>query len=52
MFWNCYIIKYLIISQHDDSYTILDKMKHLSINHYVRGDVQSFNVVHYIKVQV
>jgi hypothetical protein len=35
----------LTISQHDDSYTILDKMKHLSIDCYVKGDVQSFNVV-------
>ncbi len=30
---------YLIISQYDDSYTTLDKMKHLSVGHYVRNDV-------------
>jgi hypothetical protein len=46
------VIKYLIISQHDDSYTTLDKMKHLLVNHYVRNDVQSLNVVFCIKMQV
>jgi hypothetical protein len=45
MFWHCYmVIKYLTISQHDDSYTILDKMKHLLVDHYVKNDVQSLNV--------
>jgi hypothetical protein len=35
------VIKQLIISQHDDSYTTLDKMKHLLVGHYVRDDAQS-----------
>jgi hypothetical protein len=38
------VIKYLTISQHDDSYTTLDKKKHLLVGHYVRDYVQSFNV--------
>jgi len=33
-------------------YIILDKMKHLLIGRYVRDDVQSFNVVFRIKIQV
>ncbi len=45
MFWHCYmVIKYLTINQHDDSYTTLDKMKHLFVDHYVKNDVQSLNV--------
>jgi hypothetical protein len=43
------VIKYFIISQRDDSYTIL---KHLLIGHYVKDDVQSFNVAICIKIQV
>jgi hypothetical protein len=39
-----YVIKYLTINPHDDSYTTLDKMKHLLVGHYVRDDVQSLNV--------
>jgi hypothetical protein len=27
------------ISQHDDSYTTLDKIKHLLVSHYVRNGV-------------
>jgi hypothetical protein len=46
------IIKYLTINQHDDSYTTLDKMKHLLINHYVINDVQSLHVTLSIKMQV
>jgi hypothetical protein len=38
------VIKYLIINQHDDSYTTLDKTRHLLVGHYVRNDAQSFNV--------
>ncbi len=34
-----YVIKYLTITQHDESYITLDKMNHLSINHYVKNDV-------------
>ncbi len=45
------IIKYLIINQHDDSYITLDKLRHLLVNHYVKDDVQSFNVVLCIKMQ-
>jgi len=41
------VIKYLTINQLDDLCIILDKMKHLLIGHYVRDDVQSFNVVLY-----
>ncbi len=33
------VIKYLTINQHDDSYTTLDKMKHLLVSHYVKNDV-------------
>jgi hypothetical protein len=33
------VIKYLNIGQHDDSYTILDKMRHLLVGCYVRNDV-------------
>jgi hypothetical protein len=43
---------YLIISQHDDSYTTLDKMRHLLVGNYVKDDVQSFNVILYIKMQI
>jgi hypothetical protein len=43
---------YLIINQHDDSYTTLDKMRHLLVGHNVRDDVQSFNVAICIKMQV
>jgi hypothetical protein len=46
------VIKYLIISQHDDSYTSLDKMGSLLVGDYVRNDVQSFNVALCIKMQV
>jgi hypothetical protein len=45
------VIKYLIISQHDDSYITLDKMRHLLVGHYVKNDVQSFNVALCIKMQ-
>ncbi len=34
----------MTISQHDDSYITLDKMKYLLVGHYVRNDVQSLNV--------
>ncbi len=44
--------QYLTINQHDDSYTTLDKMKHLLVGHYVRNDVQSLNVALCIKMQV
>jgi hypothetical protein len=37
------VIKYLTISQYD-SYTISNKVRHLLVGHYVRDDVQSFNV--------
>jgi hypothetical protein len=46
------ILKYLTISQHDDSYTTLDKMKHLLVDQYVRNDIQSLNVNFCIKMQV
>jgi hypothetical protein len=46
------MIKYLTINQNDDSYITLDKIKHLLVNHYVKDDVQSFNVAFYIKMQV
>jgi len=46
------VIKYLTISQHDDSYITLDKMRHLLVGHYVKDDVQSFNVAFCIKIQV
>ncbi len=46
------VIKYLITNQHDDSYTTLDKTRHLLVGHYVRNDVQSLNVTFYIKMQV
>ncbi len=46
------IIKYLIISQHDYSYTTLDKMRHLLVGHYVKDDVQSLNVALCIKMQI
>jgi hypothetical protein len=45
-------IKYLIIIQHDDSYTNLDKMGPLLVGHYVRDNVQSLNVALCIKMQV
>jgi hypothetical protein len=38
------VIKYLTISQHDDLYITLNKMNHLLIGHYVKDNVQSFNV--------
>jgi len=38
------VIKYLTISQYDDSYTISNKVRHLLVGRYVRDDVQSFNV--------
>jgi hypothetical protein len=47
-----YVIKYLTINQHDDSYTTLDKMKHLSVGHYVKNDVQSLNVALCLKMQI
>jgi hypothetical protein len=46
------VIKYLIISQHDDSYTTLDKMVALLVGHDVRNNVQSLNVAIFIKMQV
>jgi len=33
------VIKYLTINQRDNSYTTLDKMKHLLVGHYVKDDV-------------
>jgi len=45
------VIKYLTISQHDDSYTTLDKMWHLLVSHYVRNDIQSLNVKYHIIFQ-
>ncbi len=33
------VIKYLTIIQDEDSYTTLDKMKHLLADHYVKDDV-------------
>jgi hypothetical protein len=45
-------INYLTISQHDDSYTTLDKMKHLLVGQYVKDDVQSLNVALCINMQV
>jgi hypothetical protein len=45
------VMKYLNIRQHDDSYTTLDKMKHLLVGHYVKDDVQSLNVIFCIKMQ-
>jgi len=50
MFGILTIIKYLTISQHDYSYTTLDKVKHLLVGHYVRDDVQSLNVAFCIKM--
>ncbi len=47
-----YVIKYLTINQHDDSYITLDKIKHLLVGHYVRDDVQSLNVALCMKTQV
>jgi hypothetical protein len=46
------VIKYWTISQHDDSCITLNKMKHLLVGHYVRDDVQAFNVAFCIKMQV
>jgi hypothetical protein len=43
-------MNYFIINQHDDSYTTLDKMKHLLVDHYVKDDVQSLNVALCIKM--
>jgi hypothetical protein len=45
-------LKHSTISQHDDSYITLDKMKHLLVGHYVRDGVQSLNVVFGTKMQV
>ncbi len=39
MFQCCGGNKYLTISQHDDSYTTLDKMRHLLVVHYVKDVV-------------
>jgi len=33
------VIKYLTTRQHHDTYTTLDKMKHLLVGHYVKDDV-------------
>jgi hypothetical protein len=53
MFWHCsLLIKYLTISRHDDWDIILDKMKHLMVSHYVKENVQSFNVTFWIKMKV
>jgi hypothetical protein len=53
MFWHSsLVIKYLSISQLDDSYITLDKMRHLMVSHYVKKNVQSFNVAFCIKMQV
>jgi hypothetical protein len=41
-----YEIKYLTISQHDESYIILDKMNHLSVSHYVKDDIPQCNSLH------
>ncbi len=38
--------------QHDESYTILNKIKHLLVSHCVKDDVQSINVAIYIKMQI
>jgi len=46
------MIKYFTISQHDNSYTTLNKMRHLLVSHYVKSDVQSLNVTLCIKIQV
>jgi len=46
------VIKYLTISQHDDLYITLNKTDHLLIGHYVKDNVQSFNVAFCIKMQV
>jgi len=42
------ILKLFIINQHDDPYTTLDKTRHLLVGHYVKNDVQSFNIALYI----
>jgi len=53
MFWHySLVIKYLTINQLDDSYITLDKMRHLMVSHYVKKNVQSFNVTFCIKMQV
>jgi hypothetical protein len=53
MFWHCsLIIKYLTISQHDDSYITLDKIRHLLVSCHVKENVQSLNVTFYIKMQI
>jgi hypothetical protein len=53
---TCYgivvVIKYLIVSQHEDSYIILGKTRHLVVGHYVKNDVESINVIFCIKMQV
>jgi hypothetical protein len=46
------VIKYLTISQHDDSYISLDKMKHLLVDHHVKEDLQSLDVTFCIKMQI
>jgi len=52
MMWHSTCAQYLTISQHDDSYTTLDKMGHLLVGHYVKNDVQSFNVAFCINMQI
>jgi hypothetical protein len=54
LFWIHILLLLLKLTnnQHDDSYITLNKMRHLLVNHYVRDDVQSFNVVFCIKMQV
>ncbi len=37
--------------QHDESYIILNKIRHLFVGQYVKNDVQSLNVVFYIEMQ-
>jgi hypothetical protein len=50
-----YVEKYYTLvcfhPQHDESYIILNRIRHLLVNHYVKNDVQSFNVALYIKMQ-
>ncbi len=46
------VVKYSTINQYDDSYTTFDKMRHLLVDHYVRNDVELFDVALCIKMQV
>jgi hypothetical protein len=46
------VVKYLTISQYDDSYTTFDKMRHLLVHHYVKNDVEFLDVPLCIKMQV